>query len=97
MNGIVLVVYGILICFSSYDDKGISTAECAIGGSLVILPGIIEGGKALVKDGRIDEDVAHLAACLNGRRISGREISREGGESELKAQRLWFEGVVDVR
>jgi hypothetical protein len=88
MNCIVLVVYGILICFSSYDDKGISCTERAIGGSLVILPGIVEGGKALVKDGGIDEDVAHLGACLNGRRISGREVSIEGGESESMAQRL---------
>lgn len=93
MNCIILMVYGILICLSSYNDKGISATECAIGGSLVILPGIVEGGKAFVKDGRIDEDVAHLAACLNGKRISTQEVSMEGGECGSTAQRLRSRGL----
>ena len=44
MDCIVLVVYGILVCFSSHDDKRISAAENAVGRSLVILPGVVEGG-----------------------------------------------------
>lgn len=75
MNCIVLMIYGVLICLAGHNYKRVSGSKDAVRGSLVILPGVVEGGKALLEDGGIDENVAHLAACLDRRQFCGREFA----------------------
>lgn len=48
-----------------------------------------------MEDGRIDEDVAHLAACLKGGVSVHGKVSLNGGELEADGANTAVEGIMD--